>query len=111
MEIKNENDFLGALISLKNENNEVDIGKLVKEYKLSYNLCSDYLKVLERKGYVAFVHLSGYRILPPGIEAYISPMKKIFNFCIAILKILVPFFLGMFSGDIYAFITTFLGRN
>lgn len=111
MKIKNENDFLVFLISIKDDNNNIDVLKMLKQSNISELDCSAYLSMLFNQGYIKYLDTQTYHIEPSGVNAYISLKRKnisiFLNLTKGLLKFLVPFLLGLFSNDIYRLIVSF----
>lgn len=115
MKIKDENDFLGFLISIKNDNNDIDVIKMLKQSNLSELDCSYYLRVLSEQDYIRYLDTQTYHIEPKGLSVYTSPFQKgtsiFLNSAKSLLKFLIPFLLGLFSGDIYKLIVGLFTAN
>lgn len=102
MKIKNENDFLGFLISMKQDNGNISAGKIIDLSGISDIDCIHYLKSLEEKGYIENLDMETYHIYPDGIYAYMPPKRKIWG----IVKTIITYLLGLFTsliGDIIEF--------
>ena len=107
--IKNENDFLGYLISIKSDNNLCDINRVLDESGIDAFTIHIYLQSLSEQNLVQYLDTNTYIILPKGISSYMSHVDKLkssfFNLSKSVLKFLIPYLLGIFSDDIYKFIT------
>lgn len=112
--IKDANDFLGFIISIKNKENLCNIEKILNGSGLSNLMCSTYISELSSKKYVKQIDTCTLFILPSGLSAYISPARKFrlqfLNTSKLLLKFLIPYLLGLFSDDIYKIIVSFFNR-
>lgn len=108
MKIKNENDFLGFLVSIKNEKNSISVRNVLDQSGLSDIDCSHYFKSLQTKGYVRHMDSETYHIYPDGISAYISPAKRTFHvvgrMLVLTIKELFVFLSGVASGLLVAYL-------
>lgn len=78
MKIKNENDFIGFLISIKQSNGDISVSHILDKSGLNDIDCIHYLKNLESKGYIKNIDTETYHIYPDGISAHIPTAKKFF---------------------------------
>lgn len=106
--IKNENDFLGFLIKIKQNNGNISVSRILKESELNNIDCAHYLKSLQTKGYIQYMDTETYHIYPEGINAYVSFPKKLTRFIEKILifttKELFVFISGVASGLLVAYL-------
>lgn len=113
-QIKNENDFLGYLISVKNSENNINLKKLVESEILPSLDISELVNILVSKNYATQADTYTLHLYTWGISAYVPTWKRI---CLWILKLLVLtiknlilFVGGILSGIIVAY-ATFLINN
>ena len=104
MKIKNENDFLGFLISIKNENDDVSVIKTFRESGLSNIDCAHYFKSLSSKGLLDFIDTDTYHLYPHGISSYVSPLKRlslwVAKLLVLTIKNLIVYIAGILSAVI-----------
>lgn len=74
--IKNENDFIGFLIKIKQDNGDISVSRILKESELNNIDCAHYLKSLQSKGYIQYMDSETYHIYPDGISSYVPNSKK-----------------------------------
>lgn len=93
--IKNENDFLGFLIKIKQDNGDISVSRILKESGLNNIDCSHYLKFLQSKGYIQYMDSETYHIYPDGISAYVPTSKKFFlrlrDILLYLLGVITPY--------------------
>lgn len=113
-QIKNENDFLGYLISVKDSENNVDLEKLIKSEILPNLDISELVNILESKNYTKQIDTCTLHLYTWGISAYIPTWKRIgiwiAKLLILTIKNLILFVGGILSGIIVAY-ATFLINN
>lgn len=114
IKIKNENDFLGYLISVKDSENNVDLEKLIKSEILPNLDVSELVNILVSKNYAKQTDSCTLHLYTWGISAYIPTWKRIGIWVIKLLvltiKNLILFVGGILSGIIVAY-ATFLINN
>lgn len=110
--IKNENDMLGLLIKRMDENNEVDNNKLANDTSIEFDKYSMkiLMKELNRRGYIIYT-MDTTTLTKLGINNYISIWDRAFSWCITLIKFIVSYALGVFSGVLIAIIIYKLGIN
>jgi hypothetical protein len=75
--IKDSNDFFGYLISIKNKDNNVVLGRISKDYgDSSIDDFIDYINELEEMKYIKINSLEDIHIVKSKEHNYISPFKK-----------------------------------
>ena len=108
LKINNENDMLGLLLKLEDENHTVQNQKLI-DLGCYENYSFDILiKELIRKHYVIYT-LDQTTITMLGINNYISKTHSICRWIIILLKFVVSYTLGVFSGVIATWLVVKLG--
>ena len=75
IKIKNENDFLGYLISVKDSKNNVDLEKLVKSEILPNLDISELVKILVSKNFAKQTDSCTLHLYTWGISAYVPTWK------------------------------------
>lgn len=113
-QIKNENDFLGLLISQKDSSGNVDISKMSSDLGLTSIDISYMVKSLSEKDYIIQTDSRIIHLYPWGISAY-KPLWKIIampigKLLILTIKNLVLFIGGILSGLIVAYGTILLNE-
>ena len=79
--IKDSNDFFGYLISIKNKDNNVVLGRISKDYGDSaIDDFIDYINELEEMKYIKINSLEDIHIVKSKEHNYISPLKKIIDY-------------------------------
>lgn len=106
--IKNENDFLGAVLKYKDKNNCCSISKIMKSENISDMDCMFFIKSLKSKGIIDQIDLSTIRATPLAISTYESKFKKFLKLCfkssVSLLKFIITYVLGIASGLIIAYL-------
>lgn len=110
-----ENEFLGFLISVSDENGYFGYGKLTSYSKYTDTEKSDLLNSLMSYGYIKKDCLEGARVTINGKSAYTSPKKKFalsfLKNSYGFLKFIVTYVLGIVSGLIIAYLSHKFGWN
>lgn len=112
---KSENDFLGLLISVCDENGCVSYGKMCNIQKYTDIEKSDLINSLFSYGYIQNIDLDTFRVTSNGKYAYISPRKKIALLFLknsyGLLKFVIAYVLGIISGLVIAYFSHLFGWN
>lgn len=102
----NDNEFLGALISCADENNDCNIMDIIEKYGISDIDCIPFIKSLENSNMIKMTSFSIIHIYRKGLSSYISPESKItksvFKSSISFLKFIITYALGIISGLLVA---------
>lgn len=111
--IKNENDFLGVLISNMDEDCCVSVYTMERATGLTTIQCGDILNSLCEKKHLQIMDTVTIRVTQLGLMAYISPKKRLLrwiaSFCLFTIKEGIVFALGVVSGLLVAYFSRILG--
>lgn len=106
--VKNENELLGLLIRIQDDNRNIDNAKLLEVSKMDGYSLEFLMKPLIEKHYVIY-SMDTTTLTSLGIANYISPWKKALSWSVTLLKFAVSYTLGIFSGIIAAWLMIKLG--
>lgn len=106
---KQENKFLGLLISISDEKDCFRYDALRESSGYSEFETIDLLNVLTSYEYIKQISMNDFHITARGKSAYISPKKKLalsfFKNSYLLLKFAITYVLGIISGFIIAYLT------
>lgn len=112
---KQEDKFLGLLISISDERDLFSYGVLRENSGYSESETIDLLNALTPYEYIKQISLNDFRITTRGKSVYISPKKKFalsfFKNSYLLLKFAITYVLGIVSGLIIAYLTHKFGRQ
>nr|DAZ60863.1 MAG TPA: hypothetical protein [Caudoviricetes sp.] len=108
--IKDSNDFFGYLISIKNKDNNVVLGRISKDYGDSaIDDFIDYINELEEMKYIKINSLEDIHIVKSKEHNYISPFKKIIDYIGPKLVYVLVYFMGLCSPIFTEYLKKILG--
>lgn len=114
MKIRNENDFLGCLISVRDKDNDVDLSKAMHATGFCNLDFSIFLKKLEDKEVIMMLDTETCHLYQWSIDSYQSPMKialfKIGKLLLLTVKNVVIYVGGIVSGIVVAYISFLLNN-
>lgn len=108
-QIKNENDFIGFLISVKSDENDIDTISALKASNLSEVDFLHFIDSLSSKGFLKYIDTQTYHMFPERISSYRPTYKRIL-LCISKMLILtvknvIIYVGGILSGVIVAYLS------
>jgi hypothetical protein len=110
--IKDSNDFFGYLISIKNKDNNVVLGRISKDYgDSSIDDFIDYINELEEMKYIKINSLEDIHIVKSKEHNYISPFKKIIDYIGPKLFYVLVYFMGLCSPIFTEYLKKILGLS
>lgn len=110
--IKDSNDFFGYLISIKNKDNNVVLGRISKDYGDSaIDDFIDYINELEEMKYIKINSLEDIHIVKSKEHNYISPFKKIIDYIGTKLVYVLVYFMGLCSPIFTEYLKKILGLS
>lgn len=111
-QIKNENDFIGFLISIKSVENDIDTHAALKESNLSHVDFLHFMDSLLSKGLVKYNDTQTYHMFPECISAYRPTYKRILlwiaKMLILTVKNVIIYVGGILSGVIVAYLSSLI---
>ena len=112
--IKNENDFLGLLISNKDSENNVHLSKISSDSGLTSLDISRLIENLSKHDFIVQTDTETIHLFPWGISAYKPLWKRIAipicKLLVLTIKNLIIFIVGILSGIIVAYATVLLNE-
>ena len=110
--IKDSNDFFGYLISIKNKDKNVVLGRISKDYGDSaIDDFIDYINELEEMKYIKINSLEDIHIVKSKEHNYISPLKKIIDYIGSKLVYVLVYFMGLCSPIFTEYLKKILGLS
>lgn len=106
--IQNANDMLGFLIANADENNNVSSKTIREKSSLDEITLNTFLKKLNNDIYIV-QSFDVVTIISLGRNNYISIFDRILGFFIVLLKFVISYTLGIFSGVLVAYFIFKLG--
>ena len=111
-QIKNENDFIGFLISVKSSENDIDVHSAFKASGLSQIDFSHYTDSLTDKGLLKYMDTQTYHMFPECISSYCPTNKRILlwiaKMLVLTVKNVIIYVGGILSGVIVAYLSSLI---
>ena len=111
--IKDENSFLGALISIANNNHDCDYNTICKSFSIDAFDMKPYLESLNEKRCLCITDTQTIHLFPTAYGTYISPAKRIGMWLLKLLVLTVKNFVvfgtGVATGIAIAYFTMKFG--
>lgn len=106
--VKNENDFLGILISNADNNHDCNVMDAIRKSGISDIDCLPFIKSLETKGFIKTMDFETIHIYPQAFESYTIPKRKIKNSILKTSKFTLKTVLEIIIGIIIAILSGFI---
>lgn len=111
-EIKSSNDLLGFLIKIKDENNDCDLLKVLDVMGSNRSIdLQELINELSDKKFVKQMDTCTVHLYESGIDAYVSPLKKIFNILKKPVTYIFTYIMGILSAVIAQMIINMITQN
>lgn len=111
-EIKSSNDLLGFLIKIKDENNDCDLLKVLDVMGSNRSIdLQELINELSGKKLVKQLDTCTVHIYESGINAYISPLKKVFNTLKKPIAYIFTYIMGILSAVIVQMIINMITQS
>lgn len=111
-QIKNTNDFIGFLISVKSDFNDIDTSIALSLSGLSQIDFSHYIDLLLNNGLIKYIDTQTYHLFPECISSYCPTYKRILlwisKMLILTVKNVIIYIGGILSGVLVAYLSSLI---